>query len=322
MTRLPLASTPLTLSPLCLGLGDLGTRLAGAEVVRLLEVFLQAGGNFVDTAHCYGFWGPGGTGASERELGLALRTLGCREDLVIATKGGHPAVAPDYPRPERYLAPEVIASDVCESLQRLGTDYIDLYLLHRDDPRVPVGEIIEALNVWVAAGELRLLGASNWSTERIAAAQAYAAAQGLQGFAVSQVHFSLADPTWPVTEDPTMRTMDAKMHAWHLAAHLPVMGYCASAGGFFAGRDNGYATAPNLARRERAAALAGELGATATQVALAYLLAQPFPTFPIVGTLEAGHLLEAVGATQLALTPDQVDALVPHRWGPETAPAG
>jgi aryl-alcohol dehydrogenase-like predicted oxidoreductase len=308
MRHRALGDTDLVVSSLCLGLGNWGTNLAGDGALRLLETFLSAGGNFVDTAHCYGFWGPGGVGASERELGAAMRTHDCREQLVIATKGGHPACEGGYPRPEAYLAPEVLTSDVSESLQRLGTDYIDLYLLHRDDTRVPVGEIIDALNSHVALGRLRHLGASNWSIERLAAANAYAAAHGLRGFCVSQVHFSLADPKWPVTDDPTMRTMTPEMLAWHAETALPVMGYASSAGGFFAGRESaeaGYATPENLARRERARALASEVGATPAQIALAYLLAQSFPTFPIVGTLNPEHLREAIGSIRLELTEEQ-----------------
>jgi aryl-alcohol dehydrogenase-like predicted oxidoreductase len=304
-----LGETDLMVSPLCLGLGNWGSNLTGEEAVRLLDAFLSAGGNFVDTAHCYGFWGSGGTGASERELGAAMAELRCREWLVIATKGGHPACEGGYPRSGAYLSPEVLASDVSESLARLRTDWIDLYLLHRDDRRVPVGEIIEALNSHVTAGRLRHLGASNWSVERLAEANDYAAAHGLRGFCVSQVHFSLADPKWPVSDDPTMRTMTPEMMAWHTRTALPIMAYSSSAGGFFAGRESaeaGYGTPENVARRERARALAEQLGATPAQIALRYLIAQPFQTIPIVGTLHAGHLFEAVASTRLDLTAEQV----------------
>lgn len=306
MTHEPIPNTTLTVSRLCLGLGDLGTRLTGAPATSLLAAFLAAGGNFVDTAHCYGFWGAGGIGASERELGRVIRELDCRAELVIATKGGHPAADPDYPRPDGYLSPEVLASDIAESRERLGVEAIDLYLLHRDDTRVPAGEIIDALNTHIATGEIRYLGASNWSTDRIAAANAYAAAHGLRGFAVSQIQFSLATPDWPVTDDPTMRRMTAEIAAWHTQTSLPVMAYSASTGGFFAGRDGGYATSENLARRERARSLAGELGVTPAQIALAYLLNQPFPVIPIIGTLDEAHLAESLAAASIPLTPEQV----------------
>jgi aryl-alcohol dehydrogenase-like predicted oxidoreductase len=310
LTPTLIPGTDLAVHPICLGLGDFGTRVAGDDALRLLEGFLAAGGNFVDTAHCYSFWVPeGGLGASERQLGECLRRLGCRDQVVIATKGGHPDGGKDYPREDLYLSPVVVACDLDESFERLDIDAIDLYLLHRDDPRVPVGEVIEMLNREVASGDLRYLGASNWSTERIAAANEYAAAHDLRGFCVSQVHWSLAEPKWDIGPDPTMRHVTAADAAWHEASGLPVMAYSASAGGYFAGREGaegGYGTPTNAARRERARELAAELGATPTQVALAYLLGQPFPVYPIVGALDQAHLAEAMGAADIELDPEQV----------------
>jgi aryl-alcohol dehydrogenase-like predicted oxidoreductase len=156
---------------------------------------------------------------------------------------------------------------------------------------------------------LRYLGASNWSVERIAAANLYAAERGLQGFCVSQVHWSLAEPTWEMGPDPTMRCMTTPDAAWHAATGLPVMAYSPSAGGFFAGRGAAYETQANLTRRGRARRLAEELGVTPTQVALAYLLNQPFPVYPIVGTMDEAHLVEAAGAAEVKLAPEQVARL-------------
>lgn len=306
MTHTQLPGTDLAVSPLCLGLGGFGTRVAGASAVRLLEQFLQAGANFVDTAHCYAAWLPDGAGASERQLGEAIRQLDCRAEIVIATKGGHPAIEPGYPRPDGYLAPEVIAADIDDSLQRLGVETIDLYQLHRDDPRVPVDEIMAALNAEVRRGRVRHLGASNWSVERLAAANEYAGLHALRWLSVSQIHFSLADPQWPVGPDPTMRYLTATDREWHARTRLPVLAYSSSAGGYFAGRaEAGYGTPVNAARRDRARELAAHRGATPTQVALACLRHQPFPVYPIVGTLDEAHLAEAVGAMDLSLTADE-----------------
>jgi len=307
LTPTSIPGTDLTVHPICLGLGDFGTRVAGEAALRLFEGFVAAGGNFVDTAHCYGFWVPDGLGASERQLGECLRRLGGREQVVIATKGGHPDGGEDYPRPDQYLAPVVVSCDIDDSLDRLDIDTIDLYLLHRDDPRVPVGEVIEMLNSEVARRRIRYLGASNWSTARIAAANEYAAAHGRRGFCVSQVHWSLAEPKWEIGPDPTMRHVTVADAAWHEASGLPVMAYSSSAGGYFAGRaEESYGTPTNAARRERARELARDLGATPAQVALAYLLGQPFPVYPIVGTLSEAHLAEAMGAAEIRLQPAQV----------------
>src|SRR5439155_5807796 len=179
--------TDLEVSALCFGAGGFGTSVGGAAAERLVADFLAAGGNFFDTAHCYAFWRANGLGASERELGACLRRLGALDTAVIATKGGHPDMGPDYRRPADFLSRGVIAADLDDSLERLGLDCIPLYYLHRDDGLTPVGEIVETLNEEIGRGRVRYLGASNWSVARIAAANAYAAAHGLRGFVASQV---------------------------------------------------------------------------------------------------------------------------------------
>jgi aryl-alcohol dehydrogenase-like predicted oxidoreductase len=289
--------TDLTISPIALGLGDFGTRVAGDAARRLLEAYLAQGGNFVDTAHCYSAWLPDGGGRSERELGRCVAELSCREQLIIATKGGHPAFGPYYPRPDAHLAPEVIRADIDESLARLGLECIDLYYLHRDDSRVPVGEVIDCLNEEIARGRVRYLGASNWSVQRIEAANAYAAGSRQTGFCISEVHFSLAEPSWSMTEDPTVRHLTEADFAWHTQTGLPVAAYSPTARGFLAGRpevEAEYGQEHNLARRERARELAGRLGGTPAQVALAWLMHLPFRVVPITGTLDREHLARII----------------------------
>src|SRR3954471_18781148 len=125
-------------SPFALGTAVWGSTFRGDEVDRLYDTFRAAGGNVFDSAHIYACWLPDGLGASEGALGEIVRRRGDRRDVLLATKGGHPNFANGYPRPDRYLAPDVIRQDLTESLDRLGVDAIDLYFLHRDDPRVPV----------------------------------------------------------------------------------------------------------------------------------------------------------------------------------------
>ena len=308
--RIP--GTDLEVSALCLGAGGFGTHVKGAEADRLVAAFLEAGGTFFDTAHCYAFWVPGGLGASERELAACLRRLGVIEQVVIATKGGHPDGGPGYPRPDRYLSPEVIAADVDDSLARLGADRIDLYYLHRDDVRVPVGEVVDALYGEVRRGRICCLGASNWSVERIAAANAYAARRERQGFAISQVQWSLAEPNWQVGPDPTMRFVTREDARRYASARLPVAAYSATAGGYFSDpeRSGGPFDSPaSRSRRARAVELAGRLGCTPTQVALAYLLHQEALVIPIFSTASLAHLSEAVASVDVSLTPEQVSWL-------------
>ncbi len=301
--------TDLRVSALCYGLGSFGSRVKGAEMERLFTTFREAGGNFFDTAHCYAFWLDEGAGSSERALGECLRRFGGRAEIVIGTKGGHPDVSAGYPRPDRYLAPEVIAADLRDSLERLGVETIDLYYLHRDDPRVPVGELIESLNHEVAQSRIRYLGASNWTVARMQAASDYAAAHGLQGFVASQPQWSLGEPNWQPGPEPTMRCVTDTDREWYAAHSLAVIPYSSTSNGYFAtsgerGRD--YQNSKNEARLRRAQQLAEVLGCTPNQVALAYLMNQGFLVVPITGTTDPAHLGDALGAVRVPLTPEQV----------------
>jgi aryl-alcohol dehydrogenase-like predicted oxidoreductase len=313
--RYRLAGTEMDVSCLCQSAAPFGTSVRGADMHRLYDAFRQAGGNFFDTAHCYCFWMADGIGASERALGECLRRSGDRAQVVIGTKGGHPAVPPTYPRPDAYLAPEVIAADVHDSLERLGVDRIDLFFLHRDDPRVPVAEIMDALNAEVARGRLRCLGASNWGTVRIEAANAYAVRRGLQGFVASQPQWNLAQPNPP--SDPTMRFVCEDDERWHTRHQFPVVAYSPTACGYFASPDpvagRPFDNPVSRVRHQRAWQLAAQLGVTPNQIALAWLLAQPFPVIPILGTTKLDHLADALGSTSVQLTAGQVQWLRQER---------
>lgn len=316
MQREPLPGTDLTLSALCLGTGSFGTGCRGADLDRLLGAYRDAGGNVLDTAHCYAVWLPGGDGASERAIGDYLRRNG-RGDLVVATKGGHPFM-PGYRRTDAWLSPARIGADIDDSLARLGLDTIDLYWLHRDDTRLAPGEIVETMNAEIRRGRIRFLGASNWSAARIAEANAYAAAHGLRGFAASQPEWNLAcknvAPTdLADTSGKAMRCLSADDLAWHRASRLPVVPYTANAGGYFASGGTrcheAYENPTSRARLTRCEALAATLGATPGQVALAWLRHQGFPVFPIIGTTSPEHLREDAAAAALRLSADQAATL-------------
>lgn len=301
-------------SRLCYGAGALGTTLSGSDAERQIGAFLDAGGDFFDTAHCYACWVPGGVGASERELGRALRALGAAGRAIVATKGGHPAFGDTYPRPDDFLAADVLERDVDESCERLGVEALDLWYLHRDDGTTPIPALVERLAALVASGRVRRLGASNWSVARIDAFNACAARQGLPGFVASQIQGSLADPTWRPTADPTTRALDPATRDAHARSGIPLVHYSATASGWFAGRDGaGYDTPDNRARRERTRTLAARRGVTPTQVALAWLWASDAPTVALFGTTRDDHLAEILAADALTLTPDEARWLADGR---------
>lgn len=275
-----------------------------AQAVELLDAFVEAGGTCIDTAHVYGH------GASERTLGKWLAERGNRDQVAVLGKGCHP-IGKSGPR----VGPQFIHADLAESLERLQTDYIDLYLLHRDDESVPVGSIVEALNEEHAAGRIRAFGGSNWRTKRIAEADAYAAERGLVGFAASSINLSLARPKEPMWAGCIAADDDAR--AWHAATQLPLFSWSSQAGGFLSGQftpedtSNAdlarvYYSDDNFARLRRATELGARKGVGPIVVALAYVLSQPFPTAPLVGSATVAELNESLQALQIELTPDEL----------------
>ena len=296
-----LPQTDLQLSTFCCGLGDLFS-LPASESDALLDAFVEAGGNFFDSAHCYSFWLPGGNGQSEIGIGDYLRRRGLEGKVTVATKGGHPS-APNYRTVDYYISPERIGADIQDSLGRLQCSHVELYYLHRDDPRVPIDEIVGALNIEMNCGRIRNLGASNWSTKRIAQANGYARAKGMKGFVISQPRWSLAR-AWG--GDSTL--VDAADEiGWYRDNNFPLAVYSPTAHGYFDGNTtDAYHSPQNAARRERAGQLARKYDATPGQIALAWLLCQAFPVFPIVGTSKVKRLREALAADALTLTPEEL----------------
>ena len=268
------------------------------------DAFVEAGGTVFDTA--YGYSG----GQSEVLLGQWVKARGLRDDVVILGKGAHP---PD-------CTPEAMQRQLTESLDRLQTDHIDIYCLHRDKPDVPVGEWVDALNGEVQAGRISLFGGSNWTAARIDAANDYAAANGKQGFALLSNNFSLArmeQPVWP----GCVASSENDFRAWHEARNMPLVPWSSQARGFFldwerdglsqtrhiADPNNAelqrvWVSPDNLERRRRAFELAARYQVKPIQIALAFVLHQPFPCFPIIGPRNPMQLHESVAAARLSLS--------------------
>lgn len=312
MRMIQLPGTDLEVSQFVLGACDFGTVVPQPDVERLVARYVEMGGTFIDTAHVYAFWQPGGMGASERSVGAAIRSLGLADRVVVASKGCHPAMSPGYERDARYLSAEMLESDVTESLERLGIDCLDLYYFHRDDPTVPVGDLLRWMEGQRRRGRVRHFGASNWSASRLSEAAETATRMGVPGFCVSQVQWSLAVPNWQVTADPTIRWLTPDDEAVYRSLNLPVAAYSATSNGYFAanqGADGSYGTAANAGRRERARRLATLHRCTPTQVALAWLTSRYPLALPIFSTRSVAHLEEAMGAAAVDLRPEEVTRL-------------
>ena len=311
MRTLTLPGTSLNVSVLCLGTAEFGANISRADAYRLLDAYTATGGNFIDTAKVYADWRPGERSIGEKTIGAWLRQRHGRDRLIIATKGAHPDLARmNVPR----LAPRDISADIEASLRNLGVDALDLWYLHRDDETRPVGEIIETLNVQVAAGRVRHFGCSNWRTERIAEAQAYAQTHGLQGFSANQMLWSLAAANPKALGDPTLVAMDAAMARLHIKTQLAATPYTSQAHGFFhklassvitsaaAFRGGVYAGSLNQTRYARLLELRARTGLSLTQLVLGYLIAQPFPTVPVIGPASIAQLMDSISAGEVALS--------------------
>ena len=178
------------------------------EYFPFLDTYVKLGGNCIDTARTYCSWLEGGDGSSEKTIGRWLTARNNRKDVVIVTKGGHHAWV-DGERVSR-LTREELEKDLQASLDALQTDYIDIYLLHRDDESTPVEEIMPVLDDFVKSGKVHFIGASNWKTERIEKANDFAVKNGMEPFRISQIYYSLAHTSKEAIADSTIACMDTK----------------------------------------------------------------------------------------------------------------
>ena len=265
----------------------------------LFDDFLERGGNAFDTAFVYG------GGRCETLLGAYLERNSLRDSVVILGKGAH---TPN-------CTPAAIGAQLEVSLERLQTDFVDIYMMHRDDPDVPVGEFVDALNAQLALGRMRVFGVSNWSLERMIAANEYAASNGLRGITVTSNQFSLAKMLSPIWSG-CVSSNDAQQMAWLETEGIALMPWSSQARGFFVTADPADTSNPelvrcwydaqNFQRLERAKALAGVLGVETINVALAYVLHQPFATFPLIGPRSVSETASSFKALELSLEPLEV----------------
>ena len=267
----------------------------------LLDYFFEQGGNCLDTAWIYR------QGGAEKCVGVWIEKRGIREKLVVIGKGAAPI---------QYCTPAVVDAQLKESLERLRTDYVDIYLIHRDNPQIPVGEFVECLNEHYRAGRIRAFGGSNWTIKRIRQANAYAQAHGLHGFSASSPNLSLAvwnEPTWT----DCISASDAASREWYRRTGMALFAWSSQAAGFFTGRyrENERESNPvtremarvwfnpgNFQRLQRARDLAALRGVTPNQVALAYVLCELPNAHALVGPETIEELRQSFEALALNLS--------------------
>lgn len=300
----PLGATDLDVHRLCLGGNVFGWTIDRDTSFAVLDAYLEAGGNFIDTADQYSSWVPGNSGGeSETVIGEWLASRGCADRVVVATKVGN-----GYEGFDPGLSRVQVLNGCHESLRRLGVERIDLFYAHRDDPSTPLEETLGALDDLVRTGKVRYVAASNYTAPRLRAALETCAASDFASFAAFQPQLSLVE-----RDD-----YGADVREVCAAAGLGVATYAGLAGGFLTGKYRPGQPAPEgrragmigskyladdraLAVLEAADRVAARHGATTAQVALAWAVAQPGVTATIASATSPEQLGELVAGIELTL---------------------
>jgi len=271
----------------------------------MFDHYRELGGNVFDTAYIYN------DGMSDEYLGRWVKARNNREEVVILGKGAH--------TPDCY--PSKIKSQLEETLNRLRTDYLDIYCLHRDNLEIPVGEFIDSLNELKNEGKITVFGASNWSLERFKEASDYAKSTNQESFSVLSNNFSLArmlEPVWP----GCYSCSDDDFKAFLIQEQIAIFPWSSQARGFFLDnqefqgathganpnqkeQDRVWGDKNNQERRSRCFTLAKDLGVEPIQVALAFVLHQPFPSFPLIGPRNFFETKSSLKALKINLTKEE-----------------
>lgn len=269
----------------------------------LFDDYLERGGNAFDTAWVYDFEG----GHCESILGDWMKARGIRDEIVLIAKGAH---TPN-------CTPEGMRSELAESLERLQTTSADLYILHRDNPEVPVGEFIDALNEQRQLGRFQAFGGSNWSLARVAEANAYAARTGQQGFSLVNNQLSLARMQAPIWRG-CVSAGEPEARRWLAEQGLALFAWSSQARGFFVeGRaapdQQGdeelvrcWYSEANFLRLARARELAQQKGCAAINIALAWVLAQGFPAFSLIGPRSIAETASSMRGLDVQLSAEEL----------------
>ena len=279
------------------------------ENYGLLDAVYDAGIKSFDSSHIYGL------GGADKVLGAWVRSRGVRGEIVMMDKCCHPMEG------QKRVSAKHIAEDLRTCLDNLGFDTIDILTFHRDDPEVPVAELVEAMNAHIRSGVIKAYGCSNWTLSRFIEAVAYARSNALVPFAVSSPHFSLAvsyDPPWAgclsITGEP-----GREQYEHYLREKTALFCWSSLSSGFFSGlylRDNldkhtegqpalvkrCYCREDNFARLDRVKILAEEKRRSTSQIALAYVLSSPLNTFPLIACWRPEEAYDNVAACDLELS--------------------
>ena len=316
MQKRQLGRSGLQVAPLTFGGNVFGWTIDEATSFQLLDAFVSAGFNFIDTADLYSRWAPGNVGGeSETIIGKWMKTRGNRDKVIVATKVGG-----DMGQGKKDISKKWIQEEVENSLRRLQTDYIDLYQTHWDVETIPVEETLEAYAELVRAGKVRVIGASNFSPARLKASLEASAKHGYPRYESYQPHYNLVE----------REIFEKELEPICVENQLGVINYWSLAAGFLTGK---YRSESDLNKSPRGAgvkkylddrggkvlaaldAIAEEYHSTPATVAIAWLIARPSVTAPIASATSIGQLDSLIAATKLELGIDAIRQLdVASEW--------
>lgn len=308
MKKVKLGDSGVESSALALGSDVLGSKIDRETTFKLLDFYYEHGGTLIDTANFYASWLPGCSGGeSETAIGAWMSERGNRDHLLISSKLGF-----DYPESDGGLSAKEIERECERSLKRLGTDRLDIYYAHRDDPGTSLEETMAAFDRLIKAGKVRLLGASNLPVWRIAEANATASLNGFTPYSLIQQRYTYLRPRHGADFGPQIFLSEevkafAKAHEMGLVAYSVLLqgAYTRSERPLppqFAGPDSD----------DRMAALkevASEIGASANQVVIAWMRQSDPAILPIIAGSKTDQLKENIDALNIVLTGEQMQRL-------------
>jgi aryl-alcohol dehydrogenase-like predicted oxidoreductase len=306
--KIKLGKTNIEVSALAMGSDLIGSKISPQQSFALLDFFYSKGGTFLDTANMYSCWLPGCVGGeSETTIGAWMKDRGNRDSLVISTK-----LAFDYPGTQGGLSAQEIKRECEKSLRRLQTDRIDLYYSHRDDRETELEETMEAFSALVKEGKVRIIGASNLATWRIAQANAIAEAHGWVTYSVVEQRYTYLRPRHGVSFGPQI-FISPEMKDYALAEGIVLIGYSILLQGAYTRPERGlpaqFAGPEADARLAALKTVAGQLGCTPNQVIIAWMRQNTPAIFPIIAGSRTEQLQENIDALAIKLSDEQMRAL-------------
>ncbi len=307
------------LSKIALGCDHYGESISEKDALSFLDLYIEKGGNLLDTAHVYGQEYDDGPSTSEQVISKWLKSTGMRNEVVILTKGGHPHIGRMH---DSRINGHDLKNDLEASIRQLGTTP-DIFLLHRDDKSVPIPEIVDILDSFVSLGLTKTVGVSNWSISRINEARKYAQQNGKADILYSELQYSLAKTDQQTWGDDTIEIMDSTSSiSYYENSDITYLTFSSQAKGFFSkvlmGKTDElsdrakkrFLTKENLARAERVGKLCRKYGTEPAAIALAFILSHEGKAIAIIGASRMEQLENTLKNTNLILSPEDIGFLV------------